>query len=74
MAARYRVEARWDPEARVWTSVSDLPGLVIETATLGKFEGLVLELAPDLLADSGLSRQSVTIEWSAHGAIDLVAA
>ena len=36
----YYVRAIWDPEASVWTSQSDVPGLVIEANTLTEFEAL----------------------------------
>jgi hypothetical protein len=53
MRKHYDVEARWDPEAKVWTSSSDVPGLVIETATLAEFEALMRELVPEVLSDNG---------------------
>jgi hypothetical protein len=53
MRKQYRVEARWDPEAGVWTSNSDVPGLVIEAPTLAEFEALALALVPEVLADNG---------------------
>ncbi len=52
MRTDYFVEARWDPEAKVWFSSSDIPGLVIEAATLAEFEALVGELAAEMLADN----------------------
>ena len=63
------VEARWDSEAKVWTSNSDVPGLVIETATLAEFEALMRELVPEVLSDNGESG-AVTVEWNAKGAIE----
>ena len=50
--ATYHVEARWDPKAQVWTSRSDVPGLVIETATLAEFEALMRQLVPEMLSDN----------------------
>jgi hypothetical protein len=47
------VQAIWDAEAQVWTSQSDLPGLVIEAESLPEFEQLVRDLAPELLAEGG---------------------
>lgn len=38
MPKTYHAEALWDPEAKVWETNSDVPGLVIETATLAEFE------------------------------------
>jgi Domain of unknown function (DUF1902) len=65
MRRAYRVEAMWDPEAEVWTSRSDLPGLVIETATLDEFEALIRDLSPKLV-DS-----DADIEWTARRRISL---
>jgi hypothetical protein len=70
----YRIEANWDAEAMVWTSSSDVPGLVIETATLGEFEALMRALIPELLADNGGDDGPVSVEWTSHGAFDLAAA
>ncbi len=50
MRKTYHVDALWDSEAKVWVSKSDVPGLVIETATLAEFEALIRDLAPDLIA------------------------
>ena len=51
MRKTFHVEARWDAEAKVWVSKSNVPGLVIETATLAEFEALIRALAPELLRD-----------------------
>ena len=40
MSQSFYVKAIWDPEAEVWCSESDIPGLVIETATLAEFEAV----------------------------------
>jgi hypothetical protein len=73
MRKQYHVEARWDPDASVWTSSSDIPGLVIETSTLAEFEALMRELAPEMLADRG-EDGAVLVEWSAKGAFEFEAA
>jgi len=52
MARTFYVKAIWDPEAEVWCSESDIPGLVIETATLAEFESLARHVAPGALAGS----------------------
>jgi len=70
----YHVEARWDPDAKVWSSKSDVPGLVIETATLAEFETLMRQLAPEMLADNVDGAEPATIEWRAFGAFDLASA
>ena len=72
MRKTYHVEALWDPEARVWTSHSDVPGLVIETATLAKFEALMRDLVAELLADIGEGPASV--EWTSRGVFETQAA
>ena len=52
MSAAYHVQANWDAEAGVWVSQSNIPGLVVEAATLAEFVELVETLAPELLADN----------------------
>jgi hypothetical protein len=74
MRKLYHVEAHWDPEAKVWVSKSDIPGLVIETATLGEFEALLRDLAPEMIADNVGGSGPASIEWKAFGAFDLTAA
>lgn len=64
-AKTYRVEAHWDPVAHVWMSKSNLPGPVIETATLDEFEALIRELSPELLTEAA------DIEWTARRHISL---
>jgi hypothetical protein len=75
MADAYHVKAVWDPEAAVWTSQSNIPGLVIETETLAEFEALIQALAPDLLAENvGLKHQSVVYTFTAEGRRELLVA
>lgn len=62
MALTYHVQANWDPEAKVWTSESDMPGLVIEADTLSEFEQLVRELVPGLLAEHEAAASGARIE------------
>lgn len=52
MSAAYHVQADWDAQAGVWVSKSNIPGLVVEAATLAQFIELVEALAPELLADN----------------------
>ena len=73
MRKTYHIEALWDPEARVWVSRSDVPGLVIETATLAEFEAIMLELANEMLADNA-EREGASVEWTAKGTFQLQAA
>jgi hypothetical protein len=66
MKSSYYVKALWDPEAAVWTSESDIPGLVIEASTLTEFEVLIWELAPEMLsANENISGERVSVEFSA---------
>ena len=51
----FTVTARWDAEAGVWVSETDIRGLVIETATLDEFEDLVFALAPEMIRDNHLA-------------------
>jgi hypothetical protein len=75
MKPSYYVKALWDPEASVWTSESDIPGLVIEANTLTEFEMLIWELAPEMLAvNENVSRGKVQIEFSAATRRELVIA
>ena len=74
MSKTYHVEARWDRDAKVWTSSSDVPGLVIETATLAEFEALMRALIPEMLADHGVEPGTVPVEWKAYGAFEFEAA
>jgi hypothetical protein len=75
MKPTYYVKAMWDAEASVWTSESDIPGLVIEANTLTEFEMLIWELAPEMLAaNENLSDGEVSVEFSAATRRDLAIA
>lgn len=50
MAKTFTVTAHWDAEARVFTTQSDIPGLVVEAETYEELVGLVEALAPDIIA------------------------
>ena len=50
MVQTFKVSAIWDSEAKVFTSQSDIPGLVIEADTFEEFVSLVEDLAPEVLA------------------------
>lgn len=64
MAQSYFVKAVWEPEARVWISETDIPGLVIESDTLAEFEALMMRLAPEMLAENeGIHDASVAIDF-----------
>ena len=50
MAKAFTVTAVWDPDAEVFTTSSDIPGLVIEAATFEEVVDLVRSLAPEVIA------------------------
>lgn len=70
----FHVAAEWDAEAGVWTSSSNIPGLVVEATSLAEFVDLVSSLAPELLADNLGLKGKVPLEISAHGTIELAVA
>ncbi len=74
MRKHYFVEARWDPDAKVWYSASDIPGFVIEAATLAEFEALIGDLAAEMLADNvGGDAAGARVEWRASRTYELEA-
>ena len=52
MQPDYYIRAIFDPEASVWISETNIPGLVIEADTLAEFESLAADLAPEMLAEN----------------------
>lgn len=53
-----RVQAFWDPEARVWVAESpDVPGLVTEAATLEDLLNKLSVMVPELLEENGIVLQ-----------------
>ena len=74
MSQSFYVKAIWDPEAEVWCSQSDIPGLVLETATLAEFESLARHFAPELLAENLGIHGPVPIRFEATGGFDVIAA
>jgi len=73
MSERYHVEATWDPEAEVWISSSNIPGLVVEADTLGEFIELVEALAPEMLADNLGIKGPVPVDVRANKTLEVVA-
>jgi len=54
MSRSITINARWDPEARVWIATSnDVPGLVVEADTWPTMIEEVRLVLPDLLELSG---------------------
>lgn len=74
MSERFHVQARWDPEANVWISSSNIPGLVVEADTLGEFIELVEALAPEMLADNLGIKGPVPVEVRANRTLELMVA
>jgi hypothetical protein len=67
MHQSYYVKASWDPEASVWISETDIPGLVIEADTLAEFEAAMVELAPEMLAaNQSLKNVRVSVDFTAQ--------
>jgi len=67
MKSSYYVKALWDPEASVWVSETDVPGLVIEANTLSEFESLMVELTPEMLAtNEEHHKKNVPLVFTAH--------
>jgi len=50
MTSAFTVTAVWDPDAQVFTTESDIPGLVVEAATFEELIDLVRALAPEVIA------------------------
>jgi hypothetical protein len=75
MKKSYYVKAAWDPEAAVWISETDIPGLVIEADTLAEFEQAMLQYAPEMLmANEGHGRESIFLDFSANARRELALA
>ena len=49
MSGRYFIRAIWDPEAKVYYSDSNVPGLVVESDSLAEFVSLAEALLPEML-------------------------
>ncbi len=74
MSTAYHVQANWDADARVWVSVSNIPGLVVEAETLPEFIELVQALAPDLLSENAGVTGHIPVELRASGVLELALA
>ena len=49
MSQAYSIRAIWDPDAEVYYSETDVPGLVVEAESLAEFVAIAEELLPELL-------------------------
>lgn len=54
------VRAKYDEEAKVFFSESNIDGLHIETETIDEFEAVLRELAPELIITNHISRSDLT--------------
>jgi hypothetical protein len=55
----FSVVAKWDDEANVYYSESDILGLHVEAATLEELRAIVQREAPDLIVANHLSKQEL---------------
>jgi hypothetical protein len=55
MTSNFTVTAVWDPEAELFTTESDIPGLFVEAATFEELIDLVRALAPEVIAANVLA-------------------
>ncbi|MEO8683820.1 MAG: DUF1902 domain-containing protein [Devosia sp.] len=55
----FTVNARWDDDAKVYYSESDIVGLHIEAGTLDEFEALMLDLAPGLVIANHVPKEEL---------------
>ena len=75
MTASYFVKAHWDPDASVWISETNIPGLVIETDTLAEFEDVMMRLAPEMLAaNTDLHNTRVNVDFNVSARRELAVA
>ena len=71
----FYVKALWDPEAKVFYSETDIPGLTVEASDVAAFKALVMDLAPDMLAENaGIHGAEVKVRFSAEQDFDLAVA
>lgn len=55
----FSVAARWDDEAKVYYSISDIIGLHIEARTIAEFEDLMTDVAPGLVMSNHVSKHDL---------------
>lgn len=67
----YYVRACWDAEAGVFTSESNIPGLVVEAETVDEFMEIAQELAPAMLRENVAGNPTVR---AVKAELDFVAA
>lgn len=59
MKRTYFVRARWDADAGVYYSESDIDGLAIEAETLDEFESAMFDIAPELILANHIDASSL---------------
>jgi Domain of unknown function (DUF1902) len=70
MKQKFKVTAIWDPEVKVFTSDSNIPGLVVEADTFEEFVSLVEALAPEMLeANMPIAKRPFLFETELHRAL-----
>jgi Domain of unknown function (DUF1902) len=70
MNQKFKVTAIWDPEVKVFTSDSNIPGLVVEAETFEEFVSLVEALAPEMLeANMPIAKRPFLFETELHRAL-----
>ena len=55
----FNVTARWDDEAKVFYSDSDIIGLHIEAKTIEEFEDVMMDVAPGLVIANHVSKDEL---------------
>lgn len=63
MKRMYYVKAIWDPIAHVYYSESDIPGFVVEAATVDAFEDVMWDVIPDLISANVLPKDIDANTW-----------
>jgi len=53
----FKVEACWDPEAKIYYAKSDIKGLHIEADNFDSFEKVLFEVAPELIITNHISAE-----------------
>ncbi|MEP0260386.1 MAG: DUF1902 domain-containing protein [Roseibium sp.] len=61
----FYVKARWDDDAKVFYSDSDIIGLHIEANTIEEFEDIAMEVAPMLVLENHITKNDLAQKsWS----------
>jgi hypothetical protein len=72
MIKKYEVMAIWDAEAKVFTSQSNIPGLVVEAETFEEFVDIVEALAPEVLeANVPGAERPYTLDVQSHRILEV---